>query len=750
MALPEAEIAERVRREEFFTAVLRKAVGDFGVAAATLYMPDDNTLRAVAIGGVPPIVCCQHDLVGMGEPFASATAYRERRLVTVGRPGGPGDTEVPFRGTLGYPYSAAAVPLIHGDRSIGVLVLVWVPAADQPLPRTQREGLTAWGRELGDSLTELEETGHGSLLTARPVLVPVFSTEAFGNRAGSRPWGLPQVPGSPSLTFMFHLHKLATRLNSATSVADVVAAARSWIMLPFNAQAIVVTAIDDGRSWIMGHSGFPRATVRRMHGDRIDGHRPETAVLINRAPLFFETPHDLESRYPGTAEEELRSWAFLPISASGQLAGGCVLGFEHHHRFTPEEQTLVMMMTDLLGSALARARMAEQAHLLAESLQKKLLPRILPEVPAVLTTARYLPARTSAGLGGDWYDEITLRDGRIVLVVGDVEGHSIDSSVVMGQLRSTVRAYATEGHSPGNVLARTNEFLARGDSELIATCCLVCLDVASGEAELASAGHPAPWLLLPDGQVVPVGMPANLPLGVRPEIGYRTTDLVLKPATVLMLYTDGLAEGWPSDVVELAGDLLRGVGDRPQVSPEELADRMVAEILESEQRRDDVALLLARYEGSQLGPRRHVGTMAIERHDLKGVKQARRFIREQLHVWDLDEVRDDVELLASEVVTNALIHADSSVDVRLREYPDHLRLEVRDADPTPPVPSAVTATDEANAWAEHGRGLLIVDELASQWGKSPSGRGKTVWFDMPRTPRTGDGAWGAIVDELAM
>ncbi|MCP9211602.1 ATP-binding protein [Streptomyces sp. NEAU-Y11] len=148
------------------------------------------------------------------------------------------------------------------------------------------------------------------------------------------------------------------------------------------------------------------------------------------------------------------------------------------------------------------------------------------------------------------------------------------------------------------------------------------------------------------------------------------------------------------------------------------------------ERRDDVVLLLARYEGTPLELGSRFNRLEIQRHDLQGVKATRRFIRESLAAWDRDTLADDLELMASEVVTNALIHADSHVDLRLRACPDHIRLEVRDSDATPPVPSALSASDEENAQAEHGRGLLIVESLATAWGTSPSGRGKTIWLEL--------------------
>ncbi|MYW45097.1 ATP-binding protein, partial [Streptomyces sp. SID161] len=131
---------------------------------------------------------------------------------------------------------------------------------------------------------------------------------------------------------------------------------------------------------------------------------------------------------------------------------------------------------------------------------------------------------------------------------------------------------------------------------------------------------------------------------------------------------------------------------------------------------------------------RRINHIHFHRHDLNAVSSARQFIADSLHTWGLDDLIDDTRLLTSEIVTNALIHADSDVDVRLREYPDHLRLEVHDTDPTPAIPTPITLTLDTNQHAEHGRGLLIVDALASQWGNTPSGRGKTIWVDIDNHP----------------
>ncbi|MER7930244.1 PP2C family protein-serine/threonine phosphatase [Streptomyces sp. NPDC096057] len=94
-------------------------------------------------------------------------------------------------------------------------------------------------------------------------------------------------------------------------------------------------------------------------------------------------------------------------------------------------------------------------------------------------------------------------DDRVVLVLGDIEGHTLESASVMGRLRTAVVAYATEGRRPAALLERVDRLLARLGTELLDTCCVVALDTGTGTgtAEVALAGHPEPFARLPDGAV---------------------------------------------------------------------------------------------------------------------------------------------------------------------------------------------------------------------------------------------------------
>ncbi|MFJ7495180.1 ATP-binding protein [Streptomyces sp. NPDC097727] len=151
---------------------------------------------------------------------------------------------------------------------------------------------------------------------------------------------------------------------------------------------------------------------------------------------------------------------------------------------------------------------------------------------------------------------------------------------------------------------------------------------------------------------------------------------------------------------------------------------------ETVHRRDDAALLPARYEGTDDGSSPRTALLHIHRRDLRAVGEARGFVRDRLCDWGLADLSDDLVLITSELVTNALVHAGSEVDLRLRVLGDRVRLEVWDSGGDPLVPSASSLTDEGCARAEHGRGLFLVDALADTWHTSPNGRGRTVWLEM--------------------
>ncbi|MGW2034660.1 ATP-binding SpoIIE family protein phosphatase [Streptomyces sp. NPDC001811] len=729
------------------TALLHRAVHQAAhrlhavTAAVYLLTPDGGELRAAMIGGSPPSMLTLPGRMKLDSPYASARALAGQRLAFLAE---PDPLAEPESGALAYPYTVASVALEAEGRRFGSLTVLRTEDSGD-YGGTDRRELARIGDRLAVLLAALHARGAMITPGSLPVLVPVFGTEppaAAGEQVAVR--GVPDVPGSAGMTLLYALQRMTEMLNRATTMEDVVGVAEFCVMAPMRARALALTSAAEGRLWVLGHSGDSADLVGELHGGALHAGTPAARAMRGRA-LFVPGsagapaagrvpdagPGHRSSGVPGDGDGRhaasylplvgSRHVVDLPMTGTAPVVGVCCLSFDGPRTFPPEERAVLTMMAGLLGAAVQRIQLGAARQMLAEGMQRRLLPADLPEAPRLPTTARYRPAQAASEAGGDWYDVITMPDDRVMLVIGDVEGHTLESAAVMGQLRTSVAAYATEGHGPAALLERTDRLLPRLGTDLLATCCVVAVDTGTGVAEVALAGHPAPLVRLSDGTVRPLWAPANVPLGLHGRTPYRSQEHTLPPGAVLVLYSDGVHEPDRDDIGARLG--AGGAG----TDLETLADRLLAG---TPGRRDDAALLLARYEGADDSAAPRTARFHVHRRDLRAVREARGFVHECLYEWGLADLSDDLELITSELVTNALIHAGSDVDVRLRASGHRVRLEVRDSDSDPPVPTAYSLTEEGSARAEHGRGLYLVDALAHTWHTSPSGRGKTVWLEM--------------------
>ncbi|MFL4910038.1 SpoIIE family protein phosphatase [Streptomyces sp. MMS24-I2-30] len=754
-----------------------------GAVAAAVYLltADGSELRPAVIGGSPPAVLTLPGRMALDTLYSSAHALVTREPAFLAD---PDPQREPEPGTVAYPYTVAAVPLMQGEHRFGSLTVLRTADSggysDLDCRRLRRIG-DRHAAALAGLLDQGAVLTPGNL----PLLVPVFGTLAPSPPHGipEITWGVPGVAGSVGMSLMYPLHRLAAMLNRATTMEHVTAAAEFCLRAPFRAQAMALASAADGRLWVVGHSGRSSRLVHEVHGTPLHARTPAARAAQSRAgrALFFPASPDGESGpgtgrgtpkdrghaavVPdggsgpgrGTAKDRERAAMApdsesgvagdrghalaclpligsrhvvdLPIARDDHTVGVCCLAFGGPRSFAPEEMAVLSMMAGLLGSAVERVVLGARCQAFAENVQARLLPSALTEVPRLSTAARYQPATVCGETGGDWYDVIRMPDDRVALVIGDVEGHTIESAAVMGQLRSAVAAYAAEGHGPAALLQRTGALLARLGTDLLATCCVVALDTDDGTAEVALAGHPMPLLRLPDGTVRPLRAPANVPLGLTNGTPYHAWKHTLPTGALLMLYSDGLLD--PVDPGGTgASELLATLGREAGDNLEDLADRLLQGMTGSCGRRDDTALLLARYKGADDRAMPRTGRLHIHRRDLRAVAQARGFVHERLREWGLADLSDDLQLMTSEVVTNALVHAGSDVDIRIRFFGDRVRLEVRDEATDPPVPALYSLSEEGSSRAEHGRGLYLVDALARAWNTSPNGRGKTVWLEV--------------------
>ncbi|MBW8820484.1 MAG: SpoIIE family protein phosphatase, partial [Streptomyces sp.] len=363
----------------------------------------------------------------------------------------------------------------------------------------------------------------------------------------------------------------------------------------------------------------------------------------------------------------IHSLITVPLRARGTTLG--VVSFYRSGHPAPFEEDDLSLAQELAGRAaicIDNARRYTREHNTALALQRSLLPKGRPEQSAVEVAYRYLPAQ--AGVGGDWFDVIPLSGARVALVVGDVVGHGLHAAATMGRLRTAVHNFCSLDLAPDDLLAHLDDLVGRldrgegwavdsgqADSGIVgATCLYAVYDPVSRRCALTRAGHPLPAVVGPDGTVEFVDLPSGQPLGLG-GMPFETVELELAEGSQLVLYTDGLIEDRHQDI-DAGLERLRTVLTRADRSPEETCEAVLDALLPARPS-DDVALLVARTRA--LGPER-VAQWELP-SDPAVVSRSRAAVTEQLTAWGLEDLSFTVELVASELVTNAIRHATGPV-----------------------------------------------------------------------------------------
>ncbi|MFI1568605.1 PP2C family protein-serine/threonine phosphatase [Streptomyces sp. NPDC020490] len=211
--------------------------------------------------------------------------------------------------------------------------------------------------------------------------------------------------------------------------------------------------------------------------------------------------------------------------------------------------------------------------------------------PRVEVATRFVPAGPGTAVGGDWFETVRLRQGRTLLVVGDVMGHGLDAAVDMNAYRSTLRYAAAAGLPPHRVLRRMDAIAAADAGRRPATCLLALLDPAGRSVALAAAGHLPPAVFHPDGTGELLPLPAGPPLGAGPA-DHTTTTLPLGTGDTLVMFTDGLVERRGEDIDTSLSRLAR-LRLHPGLDAGQVLDEVVAR-LATPRADDDIAVLTAR------------------------------------------------------------------------------------------------------------------------------------------------------------
>ncbi|MCB5165480.1 SpoIIE family protein phosphatase [Streptomyces bambusae] len=520
-------------------------------------------------------------------------------------------------------------------------------------------------------------------------------------------------------------------LAHARTVKDVIdALSDSHGLERLGSMGMVMGLVEAGRIHLVAE-GPQGSFVPGTRYTRIDEQYPMSEVVRSLQPRFIDSQDEFAAGYPGLWSKisymQISAAAYLPLIAQARPIGAIGLLYQDKDGFTQEERNLLVALGSSIAQSLQRAMLLEQEHDLAEGLQQAMLPRRIPDVPGAEIAVRYRSARMGRDIGGDWYDVIPLPGGRVGAVIGDVQGHDTHAAAVMGQLRIVLRAYAAEGHAPATVMARASGFLHELDTDRFATCAYAEADLATGVVQVVRAGHIDPLIRTRHGDCRRLLVTGGMPLGLSAEFGhleYPVTTVELDPGETLLMCTDGLVEHPGADLddgIRLLSSLIRsGPADLGQ-----LADRL-CEIVDERGGDDDMALLLLRRrveDAPQSGGRLQ---QHVAQGDPEALASARHMIGAAVRSWGARERSDEIELVADELITNALMHTDGPAIVTLRVLsgPERrLRVEVEDRS------SALPRRREAGESGVSGRGLMLVDRLADVWGVESRGNGKCVWCE---------------------
>jgi serine phosphatase RsbU (regulator of sigma subunit)/PAS domain-containing protein len=517
------------------------------------------------------------------------------------------------------------------------------------------------------------------------------------------------------------IQDLASSLAEAVTSLDIVAAVADRVLPPFGASGLIIQVVEDGRMRTVGAVGYSRPFLDLINGP-VPDLTPVADVLNRRQPSFISSADEYQRRYPATADVLTvcgkQAWAYLPLVVSGRVVGLCVVSFDRPRLLTGAERALMTTLSGLIAQALERARLFDAEHARSQALQRALLPRQLPELPAVTAAARYLPAGPGMDVGGDWYDVIPLSADRVALVIGDVMGHGLPEAVIMGRVRTALQTLSDLELPPDEVLAHLNDLVNGLGEDSFVTCLYAIYDPTTSSCAVASAGHPPPAVVCPDGTVTFAQVDGDPPLGVgKPP--FEVSELRVPDGALLVLYTDGLIDSTSCDPAvgmnRMAGMLQALQAD----GLDRMCDSLTRALLpDDQQRADDAALLVARVRATAPDA---VASWALP-EDPQAAGAARRHVRDQLSSWRLEELTMTTELVVSELVANVVRHARGPYRLRLLRS-QSLVCEVFDGSLTTPRPRRAAWTDEG------GRGLQLIAALCDRWGTRNVTTGKVIWTE---------------------
>ncbi|MET0144765.1 MAG: GAF domain-containing SpoIIE family protein phosphatase [Ilumatobacteraceae bacterium] len=263
-------------------------------------------------------------------------------------------------------------------------------------------------------------------------------------------------------------------------------------------------------------------------------------VAETRTPTILDEVTSSTVTNPIILNRGLRSMAAVPLIATGTLIGVLHTGSESPAFFDHDDLAVMQVIGERIATALVMERSASERSA-ALILQRSLLPSRLPEVEGIEMASRFVPA-AGFGLGGDWFDAFVLPDDSLGIVMGDVTGSGLAAAVVMGRLRSALRAYAIDAATPAEALDKLNRKFMHFEPGQMATVLYFTISPDRETVTIASAGHPPPIGASPGEAAQFLACVPRPPIGVPSDRPCVVTHVPLPRGTTLACFTDGLYE----------------------------------------------------------------------------------------------------------------------------------------------------------------------------------------------------------------
>ena len=405
---------------------------------------------------------------------------------------------------------------------------------------------------------------------------------------------------------------------------------------------------------------------------------------------------DERPRGPGRGGDADR--LVLPLSSNARRLGELHLA----RPAQPVARGLLERIADHAARALENARRFERERHVALTFQNAALVSELPHSPVYRFDALYEAGRAEALVGGDWYDAFRLADDRIVVSIGDVVGSGLGAAIAMVSVRQTLRGVAQVHPDPAVMLEAADRTLRAQFGDRFVTAFVGVMDPVTQQCSYANAGHPPPYVRLPDGTLVQPrthGVPLGLLDVTQP---HQVDHISLPPGAVFLLYTDGLTES-TRNLFEGEERLEAALRDPQLPRSERIAQRIHDAVL-GDHSRDDVALLAVAVGQAQ--------SVRRWRFDPMWADVAAR-VRAELcaELANLTPRVVEIETVFAELMGNALRYAPGTVEVLLERRDRDVVLHVLDKGPgfelRPRLP--------ADLYSEFGRGLFLISVLSADF-----------------------------------